>query len=1465
MSVDILHCRHFPCRRFILSTFFFFDILPFDIFFSTFYFRHFTFDILLLSRFFDCDNGEDEFDNCFLIEINQCEENEYRCLNGMCIPKTYLIDLSYDCGDMTDEAYSDEGLTMESEYCYNEVMILCDFSQTSWELFSCGDGQYVEGYDELVCSNGRHFFYLRNLYLSSLSTNNNEIFQCWFLLYCVTNEDNFKLLSYERSQCLCKYDNREKNKCLKYFKEYCPSLFYFQTELNLVYPFVKFVYNKTNINSFEWWKPTHVCYNKQSCSNLLFDNYFLIDDLICTESETILFVTKSYFYSLKKFFTHCNRSIEDKKFLFYCNQSKQFISKYRIEDSVEDCYYGEDEDDDITSKIMYSINQRDRFKCKADNKSMVRSLIYYYDSYPEKPSESGYCEDESYKLYLGKCIRSSDLACQFMRGSFIPSIYNIFRENCNRINYLKISIDNETDETNCEEWSTNKCDNYWDLKNGIDELNCPHTISNYIRENIFKCQKNEHYCANQDGTISCLPIERAGDGFIDCLWATDERETIPQEIDNEVYRESFKCRSEGMISIYRLCNKVRNCRHNDDEIICPWLFNSSCNDEFSCKNGTCINRVRNQCNGIIDCQENGEDEWFCDLDYSKDKQFSLNNIEEYPLINKNSLKISVNNDYHLNQSFQIKEISVKRQNDLKNWYCNRGIIVQYRLSKKKRCLCPPSYYGLRCQYQSEFVLITVRIDIPISLAKSENKNNILLIIARLILDDQIFDYEQVFHKIFMKQIFYLNYPQPPPKKQGNWSVRLDAYLINFYHVDYKSSWLFNIPFSFLPVNRLVLHLLMKDSQRCSSLNCIHGVCQKYLNPPYDEYCQCEDKWSGKFCNETINCSCIEGGKCVNGYLKPICICPLGRIGKECRVLFNPCMNVKCENGGRCLPLDERQSNQFVCSCLDGYFGIYCEQISSQAHIAFSSSLSAKNSESKLITVFVHFLKLEKDSPGILFVENRFLYKQINLNEILHVYNDNRVYLSPFILIEIYFQNNIFDYYIAGILKKNLISLDTKIDEINRCPFVDELIFNETVRKFPSRKKVKYYHYVCEMNHFIKCFQDESFLCFCDQFRQPDCLVFQRQSIQCSTNYCQNNGRCIENTINGVWDFGCVCNGCSFGSLCQLITSDYVLSFDTILGQDITASMSFKEQTFIIKFVLSIIIFMILIGTLSNVLSLITFRQGNIPEYGCGIYLFCLPLIGQIGLCVFGSRYFYLLITQLYNVHNQWFAYWSCIILEYMLTVCPMLFDWLVVCIAVERCVNIIKGALFKKRDSVKWAKRLIPFLIFIVICSSWHELFIHELVSDPRMTNEHTWCVIKFPWIWIRYYRLIIHLINLIIPGFINLITTVFLLHQTTRRKQALKTKKSEKMYWKIFRKQIPKYGSPFGLVILSIMRVTFSFTLVCITKQWHKYLYFIAYFISFVPLMATFPIFILTAKVYKTEFKKFFARCIRQLRAKWS
>ena len=183
------------------------------------------------------------------------------------------------------------------------------------------------------------------------------------------------------------------------------------------------------------------------------------------------------------------------------------------------------------------------------------------------------------------------------------------------------------------------------------------------------------------------------------------------------------------------------------------------------------------------------------------------------------------------------------------------------------------------------------------------------------------------------------------------------------------------------------------------------------------------------------------------------------------------------------------------------------------------------------------------------------------------------------------------------------------------------------------KKVKYYHRACKVSNTSNWFYDEAFLCFCDKDRVPDCLFFKREETHCTKDYCKNNARCVKNDFNGVWDFGCVRSECAYGSLCQLTTAQYTLSLDLMLGQDILQNVSLTEQPLLIKIVLAVLILMLSLGFVSNVLSLFTFKQPKVQEFGCGVYLFYMSLVGPLGLIIFVSRFFYLLGTQLYNVDN----------------------------------------------------------------------------------------------------------------------------------------------------------------------------------------------------------------------------------------
>lgn len=154
------------------------------------------------------------------------------------------------------------------------------------------------------------------------------------------------------------------------------------------------------------------------------------------------------------------------------------------------------------------------------------------------------------------------------------------------------------------------------------------------------------------------------------------------------------------------------------------------------------------------------------MENEKSKQIYLSNINEYPATVDKPGEITIANPVQRSSIQLTRNIFSSKENDIiSEWYCNRGFILLNR-SLEKVCLCPPSYYGARCEYQSERLLVTLRIDIPISLSRYRNDESTVRLAACLMFNQTIVYSEQFLHAHGMKQIFYLNYPRPPPKMQG---------------------------------------------------------------------------------------------------------------------------------------------------------------------------------------------------------------------------------------------------------------------------------------------------------------------------------------------------------------------------------------------------------------------------------------------------------------------------------------------------------------------------------------------------------------------------------------------------------------------------------------------------------------------------------------------------------------------------
>ncbi|CAF4167692.1 unnamed protein product, partial [Adineta steineri] len=278
----------------------------------------------------DCHNGGVDEIQCFSLETNECNENEYRCHNGLCIPKIFLEMKLQEaqCLDRSDYLVKNS-LCLKFYFHLNLFECQEFICQPDEGRFSCGDGQCVEDYGR--CQNNRH------LALSqSLSAQGNLLYECWISMVCLTKIID-KIENISCDQSIQSSEIIEQLKSCKFPLQF--------PVIPVLYGHVRFLYHPKqidNINGTLFLKPDYICYDEQLCDFLT--PTFRHETLTCRSGDQMnltmnakLTTWKSIIDSIKPYFDSCitqHYHIIDSYHspLYHCKNSSKYISKHRILD-----------------------------------------------------------------------------------------------------------------------------------------------------------------------------------------------------------------------------------------------------------------------------------------------------------------------------------------------------------------------------------------------------------------------------------------------------------------------------------------------------------------------------------------------------------------------------------------------------------------------------------------------------------------------------------------------------------------------------------------------------------------------------------------------------------------------------------------------------------------------------------------------------------------------------------------------------------------------------------------------------------------------------------------------------------------------------------------------------------------------------------------------------------------------------
>ncbi|CAF1172988.1 unnamed protein product [Adineta ricciae] len=338
--------------------------------------------------------------------------------------------------------------------------------------------------------------------------------------------------------------------------------------------------------------------------------------------------------------------------------------------------------------------------------------------------------------------------------------------------------------------------------------------------------------------------------------------------------------------------------------------------------------------------------------------------------------------------------------------------------------------------------------------------------------------------------------------------------------------------------------------------------------------------------------------------------------------------------------------------------------------------------------------------------------------------------------------------------------------------------------------------------------------------------------------------------------------CFLGSLCYFYEKTIGLTLDDIIRNYIRRDTTFNNQPFTVKMSAAITIIMFIVGLINGVLSFITFQNKELREIGCGIYLLASSITSLITISLFTVKFWFLVLTHMNLSMNVSVMSGGCKSIEPILKMFLYLDTWLNACVAIERAVNVSRGASFNKAKSKRIARWVIMILPLCIILSLIHEPIkreVFEFKTDDNATlakNEtlpitienSVYCITRYS-SSLENYNTVILFFHLLIPFIINLFSALYIIFGAARQRLVAQPNRTYKEHaHEQFKQHKQLLISPLILIILASPRLVIALLSACVDVSQNTYLYLSAYFISFIPSMLVFIIFVLPSSFYKEK-----------------